>query len=411
MKQLQVHVEIAGETVHAGSAYFNRGSRGVSTSFAYERSYLADPHAYALDPALPLLSGSHNADGLPGAFADCSPDRWGRNLIAKRIRAETRARGEHPPAVDDVDFLAGVSDLTRQGALRFREDDGTPFISPDGLVPKLIELPALLRAADAIDAGDDDLTAVKALLGAGTATLGGARPKASVRDDGLLHVAKFPKPSDEWNVMAWEMTALDLAEHAGIAVPRRRLVSVDGRNVLLLQRFDRTPTGRTGYLSAMTMMQLRDGDHADYIDIAETLPEFSAQTRDDLRELWRRIAFSIAVHNTDDHLRNHGLLRASAWWRLAPAFDINPNPDTAERRSTSIGGATDPDAELDALVAYRQVFGLGDDDVRDILGEVLEATSNWQAVASAHGIPPRELALFNGAFTQPSHRLRALAGR
>lgn len=410
MKQLQVYVELRGESVRAGTAYFNRGARGLSTSFSYERSYLADHRAYPLDPQLPLLSGSHTASGLPGAFADCAPDRWGQGLIGKRIRATALASGTHPPTLDDVDFLTGVSDLTRQGALRFRETDDAPFVSPDSAVPRLIELPELLHASDVIDTGGDDLASVKALLGAGTGTLGGARPKASVRDDGALHVAKFPKPSDEWNVIAWEMTALDLADSAGVTVPRHRLVSVDGRNVLLLRRFDRTEAGRIGYWSVMTMMQMYDGDSADYVDIAETLPEFSSQTATDLRELWRRIAFSIAVHNTDDHLRNHGLLRDTAGWRLAPAFDINPNPDTAERRATSIGGASAPRAELDALMAYRQAFGVTDHDARQILGEILEATSDWRRVAGAHGISPKELQTFTDAFEQPIQYLRALLG-
>lgn len=411
MTQLQVHVEIRGESVRAGTAYFNRGPRGLSTSFSYERSYLADPRAYPLDPQLPLLSGSHTTSGLPGSFADCAPDRWGRNLIGKRIRAEALARGTRPPALDDVDFLTGVSDLTRQGALRFRATDTGPFVSPENTVPRLIELPALLHASDAIDAGGDDLAAVKALLGAGTGTLGGARPKASVRDEGALHVAKFPKPSDDWNVIAWEMTALDLADRAGITVPPHRLVSVDGRNVLLLRRFDRAATDRIDYVSAMTMMQMHDGDSADYVDIAETLPEFSSQTAADLRELWRRIAFSIAVHNTDDHLRNHGLLRDTAGWRLAPAFDINPNPDTAEQRATSIGGASAPGAELDALLTYRQAFGVTDPDARRILGEILEATSDWRTVAGAHGIPPKEQHAFADAFHEPAQHLRTLLGQ
>lgn len=408
MNRLQVHVEVQGRSIRAGTAYFNRGARGASTSFSYEQSYLSDPDAYALDPTMPLVSGSHVTSGLPGAFGDCAPDRWGRNLISKRIRAEALAAGKHPPTVDDVDFLVNVSDMTRQGALRFRESDATPFLSADSAVPKLIELPALLHASDALDAGGDDLASVKALLGAGTGTLGGARPKASVRDDGLLHIAKFAKPSDQWNVMAWEMTALVLAERAGVTVPRHRLVSVGGRNVVLLGRFDRSRPGRLGYLSAMTMMQMKDGQSADYIDVAETLPEFTARARSDLSELWRRIAFFVAVHNTDDHLRNHGLLRTTAGWTIAPAFDINPNPDISEGRVTTVGGASGSDAELDSLVTYREVFGVPEKNARRILGEVLDAVSDWATVAASHGISPKEIAMFSDVFEQPVRHIRAL---
>ncbi|HEY5879798.1 MAG TPA: HipA domain-containing protein, partial [Nakamurella sp.] len=305
--RLEVGVQIDGRTAVAGTAHFVRRGRSLSTTFTYRPAYLTLPNSYALDPDLDLVLGPLHTDGLPRAFADCAPDRWGRNLIQKRARAQAAQDRRTQPAVDDTDYLVGVSDLTRQGALRFRPPGTEDWLATDRAVPKLIELPALLRASDRLSNDPDDLEAIKVLLGAGTGTLGGARPKASVRDGERLLVAKFPKPTDEWDVIAWEATALDIAERAGVIVPRRRLIHVDGRAVLLLDRFDRITDTRIGYWSAMTLLGAADRQSGDYVDFAEALAEVGVDTAADLRQLWRRIALSVVIHNTDDHLRNHGL--------------------------------------------------------------------------------------------------------
>jgi serine/threonine-protein kinase HipA len=210
---LEVHVELDGTTVLAGRAQFHR-SRGrlSSTTFQYDPTYFQHVAAYPLDPALPLVSGTLQTPGLPGAFADSAPDRWGRNLIAKRERALARRESRRPQDFDDADFLAGVSDATRQGAIRFRA--GSRVDDPGHDVPRLIHLPELLHAADvaARGRGADELDAVKTLLAAGTGSLGGARPKAAVLGtDGHQLIAKFPHHDDDWDVMAWEATALELA--------------------------------------------------------------------------------------------------------------------------------------------------------------------------------------------------------
>ncbi len=238
------------------------------------------------------------------------------------------------------------------------------------------------------------MTAIKVLLEAGTGSLGGARPKASVRDGGRLLIAKFPHHSDAWSVMAWEKTALDLAETAGITVPHTQLIDIDDQPVLLLERFDRGVGRRVGYISAMTLIEGKDGEARYYTEIAETIPEYSASTSADLKELWRRIAFSVAVHNTDDHLRNHGFLRDKAGWRLAPAFDINPTPDIGARRVTSIGGSTNPSGDVQALLAYAVSFDLTNASARVILREVVEAVTNWTTVARRNGITEAEINRF-----------------
>ncbi len=399
-----VYLDGWGHPVLVGRAYFATNPRGVSTTFRYDDAYLADRNAFALDPALPLFAGQHAvADGLPYSFTDCAPDRWGRNLM--RLHALDVAAGRTRREVTDVDFLLGVSDHTRHGALRFT-DPGSgpagPFLAGDPDVPKLLELPRLLHAAEQVDLSDgDDLSAVKELLEAGTGSLGGARPKASVRDGDRLLIAKFASPRDAWDVIAWEKTALDLAERAGIEVPRRRLHRIHGKAVLLLDRFDRTDRGaRIPYVSAMTLLTTRDGaSDADYVDLAEALSEQGAITvKADLVELWRRVAFSVAIHNTDDHLRNHGFLRGTAGWTPSPMFDVNPNPDVATQRQTGIGTAHARDEELDGLMSSAATFGLPDHRARLLLHDVAAATSEWRQTATRNGIDEREQSLMTDAF-------------
>jgi serine/threonine-protein kinase HipA len=308
----------------------------------------------------------------------------------------------------DVDYLIGVSDVTRQGAIRLRCEPDGPFVAAGSDVPKLLDLPRLLYAADAADAADkdDDLAAIKELLDAGSGSLGGARPKASVRDGEHLFIAKFPHQHDDWDVMAWEKLTLDLAAAAGIAVPKTRVTQVDGRTVLLLERFDRIADdgpdpARVPYISAMTVLDAHDGETHDYLELAETLPEISAGTRADLRQLWRRIAFSIMVNNTDDHLRNHGFLRSRGGWRLSPAFDINPNPDAGTPRVTGIGGARTRSDAINALRSHALNFDMSNTDAADVLKEVAEAIKQWQTMATRLGISTRQKDLLSDAFWTP----------
>jgi serine/threonine-protein kinase HipA len=241
---------------------------------------------------------------------------------------------------------------------------------------------------------------VKALLDAGSGSLGGARPKASVRDDERLLIAKFPHPDDEWDVMAWEKTALDLASAAGIRVPRARLVQVDRRSVLLVERFDREAQRRVPYVSAMTLLEARDGDTHDYVEIAEAMADVSAGASADLNELWRRIAFSVLINNTDDHLRNHGFLHRRGGWQLSPAFDLNPDPDVRASRQTPIAGVETRAGAIDALMAYADAFRVDPPATAEILGRVSDAVSGWRKIAAGNGIRARELDLFEPALTR-----------
>lgn len=398
-----VFVDIDGAPLPAGTAYISERRGVVSTTFDYHPGYLADRRAFSISPDLALASSKHHVTHLPGVFSDSAPDRWGRNLIDKRRRAQARADGLGPSAVTEVDYLLGVSDLTRQGAVRFALEPEGPFLAADPGVPKLLELPRLLNAADVVatagDADDVSLAAVKLLLDAGSGSLGGARPKASVRDGGRLLIAKFPRHSDQWDVMAWEKTALDLAEQAGIRVPGRRLVDVDGRHALLLDRFDRTQTGRVGYLSAMTLVAGHDGGSYDYLEVVEALTEHGSSVDADLAELWRRIAFSLVINNTDDHLRNHGFLRDVGGWRLSPAFDINPNPDTRTQHATTVAYAAGPRSDsLQALLRSAADFWLDTGEAGRALDEMLAATQGWRGVAAGNGITEGECDRFADCF-------------
>lgn len=395
MTTVEVVVDGADGPVVVGQAHFTRQRGQISTTFLYDPGYLAGDGT-SIDPALPLVTGAQHQSGLVRAFADSAPDRWGRNLIEKGERTRAREENRVPRRLDDLDFLLGVSDDTRQGSLRFRLPGGA-FLGTPSHVPRLISLPALLRASDALASDDDPTAAVKQLLDTGTTGLGGARPKASVRlEDGSLAIAKLPHASDQWDVMAWEATALDLMEAAGIRTPSRRLTQVGDRSVLVLRRFDRDlHGGRIGYISAMTALGATDGEHHDYAEIVESLRDLSLSPRADHAELFDRVVASVALGNTDDHLRNHGLLADRGSWTLSPVFDVNPTPDPWRTRSTSIMGAETLPDEVDGLLALADECDLSPADARARMSRVAGAVSTWKDVARRNGLPEREIRLMD----------------
>lgn len=379
--EFQVYVDIEGDTLRAGTAWFTRGRRGISTTFRYEAAYIADARAYNLDPTFQLDSGSQYVSGLPTAFADSSPDRWGRQLIAKAAAQDARDRDVRARTLDDVDYLLGVSDATRHGATRFATPDGV-FLGGEAQVPQLLQLGELMHAADG--AADGDMASIKRLLDTGTGGLGGANPKALVQTpDGRLAIAKFPHPGDAQDVIGWEAVALEIAERAGIAVPARKLLVVDGRHVLVVDRFDRGHDGaRIGYMSALTAVG-RGGDDYDYIDVAAAMSDLGVgQTA--LRDFYDRLIVSVALHNTDDHLRNHGLLRMpeTNGWSPAPLFDVNPVGDEGKERTTAIAGATHIDDEPEALLAIAGDFRLKDEAARERIAQAVHVVARWRDIAA-----------------------------
>ena len=412
---VEVYVAVGDKNLLAGRTYPHR-RRGVeSASFVYNDRYLADPDAYALDPGLPLVTGTLQTPvrrALFGAFADSLPDRWGRTLIQRAERARAKAVATAPRSMSEVGLLLGVRDDLRQGALRFRLDEQGPFLAAEESgVPALTDLPALLDIAARAERDTADYEDLRRLVRAGS-SLGGARPKAHVLDAaGRVAIAKFPSDSsDTWNVMAWEKVALDLARDAGVTVPDSQLIRIGDRNVLVVDRFDRRGTARIGYASAMTMLEASDGDQRSYLEIAEVIEERSTAATAELRQLWRRIAFSILISNTDDHLRNHGFLHERGdSWMLSPAFDLNPNPQLGSKDLSTAIDYADTGASVDTLMNVAAYFRLDPSDALEVLAKVTRAVARWRAVAKSHGLLQQDLDTMEPAFEHAEgERARAL---
>lgn len=403
-RRVEVFVQIDGDDVLAGELWSHRRRNRESETFSYATEYLEHPAAFELDPALPLVDGLQQTPAgreIFAAFGDCAPDRWGRKLIGRAERRHASEESRARRSLGEIDYLLGVRDDMRQGALRFRDPDSEVFLAAeDEGVPALLGLPRLLAAAERVDREEEDDDDLRTLLKGGS-SLGGARPKAHVIDEnGRPAIAKFPKPSsDDWDVIRWEAVALQLAERAGIEVPVNRLVEVSGRGVLILDRFDRRGGRRIPYVSAMTMLEATDGDAGSYLEIADVVETHSPEASADLARLWRRIAFSILISNTDDHLRNHGFLRlSSAGWSLSPAFDLNPEPEIGARHLHTAIDFDETAARVDVLLEVAPQFRLGVDDAERVLKEVGEATSTWRRVAEARGLPRTAIEAMAPAF-------------
>jgi serine/threonine-protein kinase HipA len=302
--------------------------------------------------------------------------------------------------LSEADVLLGVRDDLRQGALRFRLSEDGPYLAQDSGVPVLTDLPALLDIAERVESGTADFGDLNRLFRAGS-SLGGARPKAHVIDsDGRIAIAKFPSASsDTWNVMAWEKVSLDLARRAGIAVPDSRLIRIGDRTVLIVNRFDRQGTDRIGYASAMTMLEASDGDQRSYLEIAQVIEEQSPAVTDELRQLWRRICFTILISNTDDHLRNHGFLHERAEsWRLSPAFDMNPNPAPGPKELSTAVDFNDFHASIDTLMGIAEYCRMDAREAVDVLAQVTSAVGHWRTTAISQGLPQAEIEKMEPAF-------------
>ena len=304
------------------------GVRGRETMmFRYDPEYLKVPRPL-LDPQIANVRGPQfpRRGGSFGFLSDVAPDRWGRKLIRRREARE----------LQECDYLLGVCDLTRQGALRIKTEKDGPFVASDlgDAAPPWTTLRKLedsARHLDADDHGKDEERWVKDLFCPGS-SLGGARPKANVTaPDGTLWIAKFPSARDEWDIGAREYETSVLARRAGLNVPDTKCSRLSKAGTTFFsRRFDRQGGRRIPYASAMTMLEASDGEEHSYLEIAEFIAANGADPVADLHELWGRMAFSELVRNTDDHLRNHGFLLTDRGWRLSPMFDVNPNPDGGE---------------------------------------------------------------------------------
>jgi serine/threonine-protein kinase HipA len=401
-----VYMDIAGATVLVGRLWSRVRKQRETGSFEYDASWLKRGDRFALEPALMLSEGPyHTGKDRPmfGAIGDSAPDRWGRALMRRAERKAAEKEGRQQRTLFEIDFLLQVDDEVRAGALRFAEKLGGPFVAEAGKfrIPPLIELNRLLTAAERVIDDKDDEEDLRLLIAPGS-SLGGARPKASVRDaDGHLSIAKFPHKDDSSNVVLWEHVALALAERAGISVSEWHVEEVGKKACLILRRFDRQNGTRVPLLSAMSMLGASDNEnnHA-YLDIAEALRQQGAAPNEDLRELWRRIVLNVLISNTDDHLRNHAFLYESQkGWRLSPAYDINPVPLDIKPRILST--PIDPDdnsASIDLAFEAAEYFGLKNDQAQAIAAEVGAAVTHWREEAKNAGIAKNEIDRMASAF-------------
>jgi serine/threonine-protein kinase HipA len=396
---LEVHLDWRGQTHLVGRLYADEHSQTVT--FEYVPEWLQRDGACSIDPtALPLRRGPQHSATLFGVIQDCGPDRWGRVLIERAVRKKVLSRKPYR----DIDYVLALDDVARVGALRFRLNAAGPFLAAStGKLPPRMRLQALLRATDAVHAESETAQDLRFLLGAGS-PLGGARPKCaiSLAGDGLA-IAKFPKPDDTRDIASGEILALSVAREAGIRTAEHRLVSVGQQSVAVITRFDRQGKIRIPFISAASLLGADPGGSAAYTQLGDGIRQFGHDVPGDLRELWRRLIFSLLASNYDDHLRNHGfLMLAPGRWSLSPAYDLNPVPeiDRARVRKTAIAEDAAAPTIAGALDAAPR-FGLPPADARRILREVFAAVSGWRQTGRRLGIRPATLEAYASAFEQP----------
>jgi serine/threonine-protein kinase HipA len=377
-------------------------------SFKYDPSWIQSKEQLLLDPDITWYNGPQYPNGKEnfGLFLDSMPDSWGRKLMRRRAAQKAKEEGKPAPTLYDIDYLLGVADESRMGALRFKLDANGPFLDNNLInpTPPMTSIRELQYAAEILES-DEDSDAVKkwlAILIAPGSSLGGARPKANVKDEhGAVWIAKFPSASDTYDKAAWEYLAYQLALKAGIQMAESKIERIAGKNhTFFTKRFDRLNGERIHFASAMTMTGNNEDtikeNPAGYLDIAEFIQFNGAQNTFNLGQLWRRIVFNIAISNTDDHLRNHGFILTKDGWILSPAYDINPSINKD-------GLAINIDTENNALdfglaKSVGEYFQLSDLAMDTILHEVKNAVNGWEKIAQKIGISHQEQEMMASAF-------------
>lgn len=393
-----------------GTLYVNVVRGKELFSFEYDNYWLKTNSEYvALDPDLFMFDGRQYAPPektLFGIFSDSCPDRWGRLLMKRREAILAKQEKRKPKVLLESDFLLGVFDQARMGALRFSREKGGPFLSEDKELstPPWTTLRSLENATFAFenDESGADSKWLKQLLAPGS-SLGGARPKATVQaPDGALWIAKFPSKHDEWDSGAWEMVIHELAKLCALNVPEAKLEHFsDNGSTFLVKRFDRNKGKRIHFTSAMTLLGKTDGasgtDGTSYLDIVSFLKSNGAKPKQDLLELWKRIVFSIAVSNTDDHLRNHAFIMTAEGWELSPMYDVNPNiyGDTLSLNITE----DDNRLLFEVAIDVANYFDIEAKRAQEIMDEIRTTVEhNWQSVAKNFGLSRRAIQFMEPAF-------------
>ena len=399
IKEIIVFIYLPGEPVAVPAGIFTYDSDLMVGNFAYGQRYLERNNAMPVDPialklGFPPEAVTKNA-GLYGAFRDASPDYWGRLVIA----AEQKTASEN---ISEIDFLLGTN-ATRVGNLDFRDkpDSPEPKLEP----PAFDQLSNIIRAAENIEAGKTAEEHILHLLWQGS-SMGGARPKCTVEWDDSLWIAKFPAKGDTVNIPGIEYATMKLAKHCGIDVPEVRVESIAGKDVFLIQRFDRERAAagwlRKGFISSLSFMRLDERDRLQwsYLSIAAFMRQYCST--DDNSQLFRRIVFNILVRNTDDHPRNHGFLVTENGLSLSPAYDIVPEltlrgVGTSFNLAMTVGKAGREGTLKNAMSSCEQ-FGLSEQRAKEILEQMIETAYNWNKLFIELGVTEREIKLLAPSF-------------
>ena len=402
---VEVHINAYGESRKAGILRRHSGAGRERVTYEHEADWLKSPEAFQFDPTLPLRRGVLHPGAnrvMFGTLGDSAPDTWGRSLMRKRERRSAELEGRQVRTLRETDYLLGVSDNTRLGAIRFSVDG--VFQSPQAKgVPSTVALGDLLQATQRIERREETDEDLMMIFAPGS-SLGGARPKASVYDQlGNLSIAKFPKERDDYSMERWEAIVMDMAQAVGIKVTEHQLVQAAGQTVFLSRRFDRIHRDgeddhRIPFMSAMAVTEHVDGDDTcSYLEILEAINTRGSEPARDRVELFRRIAFNILISNTDDHFRNHGFLwSGKKGWRLSPAYDLNPTPDSPRILSTRID-YEDATASIELLRSVAEFF-VAMNDADRIIDECREVVRQWKVYANARGASAAEIKSMHPAF-------------
>ncbi len=388
------------------SALYAKGKKAFS--FEYDKNWIKSKNQMLLDPDIQFYGGPqypNNKENF-GVFLDSMPDTWGRTLMKRRASQQAALNNEKTKTVYEIDYLLGVYDESRMGALRFKTELEGPFLDNNNLspTPPWSSIRELQEAAQNFenDTENDEARQWLAILMAPGSSLGGARPKANILDnDKNLWIAKFPAKNDTTDKAAWEFLAYKLAVKAGINMSECKIQKVMGSyNTFFTKRFDRDNGERIHFASAMTMTgnteeTIRDTT-ASYLELAEFIQNYGSKINENLEQLWRRIVFNIAISNTDDHLRNHGFILNKDGWELSPAYDLNPSID---KDGLALNIDMDNNAlDYDLAKNVGMYFRLNENQMNTILEEVLTVVASWKVLANKIGIPNQEIELLEKAF-------------
>ncbi len=415
-KEVLVYADWLAPQKLIGTLFCVFGSGKQVYSFEYSKEWLKDFSHITLDPDLYNTLGRQyvsQSKTFFGFLSDCLPDRWGRKLLKRKEAIQANIENRPEQQLTDYDYLIGINDETRMGALRFKHKEEEPFISAtdDYNVPPFENLRKLEQAALDFERTEfTDDKALQLLLKPGS-SLGGARPKATVKDaNGILWIAKFPSQNDEYNTGAWEKVTSDLARMAGLNVPETMKKDFNSKgSTFLTKRFDRIyqngKTKRVHCASALTMLGKVDGadnkDGSSYLELVDFIKDNSIQPNKDLEELWNRIVFSILVSNTDDHLRNHNFILSVQGWKLAPLFDVNPNPFGKELslNITENNNLKRLSLAMDTAKYYNLSFEKAKTNAIHIATIVKD---NWRKLAKVNGCSNVEIERMKSAFEDES---------